>query len=351
MTKEWRMRIPARQEKRYALEEGGEFVVAAPVRRRVLRRAGRAAKKSVSVLLNGETGTGKSMLAKWIHKRSSRSGGPFIGASCAAIPETLIESELFGHERGAFTGAHQTRIGRFEAAQDGTLFLDEVGDAPLTVQIKLLRALQERAIERVGGDGQPIPVNIRLIAATNRDLRAGMKDGSFRNDLYYRLNTFEIEIPPLRERREDIPPLINAFAKKYADNGEPVQFSADAMAILLQYDYPGNVRELENAVERASVFAEDGPAQADSLPEDMTRSGDGAASHQPADRNEDSGAQMSLPDAVERLERTMIEQALRATRGVQSRAAKRLGITERGLRYKLKKYGFDSDGNSTDETS
>ncbi len=341
MTKERGMQILAAQKDRYDFEYGGEVVAEAPAMRQFLKRMERAAKTDAPILLRGETGAGKSMLAKWIHARSQRSGGPFIGMNCGAITETLIESELFGHERGAFTGAEKRRIGRFEAAQDGTLLLDEIGDAPLSVQVKLLRALQERAIERVGSDGQAIPVNARIIAATNQDLRAGIEKGSFRKDLYYRLCAVPIEIPPLRERREDIPPLISMFVKKHAQGGAPVQFSQNATDILLKYSYPGNVRELEHAIENASIFAEDGVAHVKDLPEDMTRSGGATAHPQQTEPNENGAAQMSMPEEVAQLERTRIEQALRAAKGVQSRAAVYLGISERILRHKLKKYRID----------
>ncbi len=341
------------QESQNASKNKDKFIAVAPPMLDVLRPLEHAAKMDVSIFLYGQTGTGKSMLAKWIHQKSHRSNCPFVAVSCAAIPETLIESQLFGHERGSFTGADQKRIGVFEAAQNGTLFLDEIGDASLDVQKKLLRALQERTIERIGGAGKPIPFGARIISATNKNLPAEIKKDAFREDLYQRLKEVVFEIPPLRKRRKDIPMLIEAFAEKYAEDGKPVQFSQEAMAILFMYEYPGNVRELKNAISNASVYAAGGVVHPEHLPKAMTPSGysDESAPPQSADRNEDSDAQMSLPDAMERLERMMIGRALRATGGVQSRAAERLGITERGLRYKLKKYKIGSDGNSTDETS
>ena len=293
------------------------------------------------------------MLAKWIHQKSHRSNCPYVAVSCAAIPESLIESQLFGHERGSFTGANQKRIGLFERAQNGTLFLDEIGDASPEVQKKLLRALQERTIERIGGAGKPIPISARIISATNKNLPEEIKKDAFREDLYQRLKAVAFRIPPLRKRRKDLPLLIEAFAEKYAEGGKPVQFSQEAMSILFMYEYPGNVRELKNAISNASIYAAGGVVHPEHLPKEMTPSGysDGTPPSQSADRNEEGDAQVSLPDALERVERTMIVQALRAAKGVQSRAAKQLGITERGLRYKLKKYKIGFDGNSTDETS
>ncbi len=285
------------------------------------------------------------MLAKWIHQKSHRSNCPYVAVSCAAIPESLIESQLFGHERGSFTGANQKRIGLFEAAQNGTLFLDEIGDASPEVQKKLLRALQERTIERIGGVGKPIPISARIISATNKNLPEEIKNNAFREDLYHRLKAVAFKIPPLRKRRRDLPLLIKAFAEKYAEGGKPVQFSQEALKILFMYEYPGNVRDLENAIICASTFAADGVVRPEHLPEEMRQSGDGGSGEtappQSADRSEEGDAQMSLPDAIKRLERMMIERELRAAKGVQSRAAARLGITERMLQYKVKKHEID----------
>ncbi len=333
----------SKQETQNASKDKDKFIAVSRPMLDVLRPLERAAKRDVSIFLYGQTGTGKSMLAKWIHQKSHRSNCPFVAVSCAAIPESLIESQLFGHERSSFTGADQKRIGLFEAAQNGTLFLDEIGDASPEVQKKLLRALQERTIERIGGAGKPIPFGARIISATNKDVPEEIKTGAFREDLYQRLKEVVFEIPPLRKRRKDIPLLIEAFAEKYAEDGKPVQFSQEAMAILFMYEYPGNVRELENAVKRAPIYAGDGVVHPKHLPKAMTPSGysDESLPSQSADRSEEGAAPISLPDAMERLERTMIVQALRAAKGVLFRAAIRLGISERGLRHKLKKHEID----------
>ena len=333
----------SKQETQNASKDKDKFIAVSRPMLDVLRPLERAAKRDVSIFLYGQTGTGKSMLAKWIHQKSHRSNCPFVAVSCAAIPESLIESQLFGHERSSFTGADQKRIGLFEAAQNGTLFLDEIGDASPEVQKKLLRALQERTIERIGGAGKPIPFGARIISATNKDVPEEIKTGAFREDLYQRLKEVVFEIPPMRKRRKDIPLLIEAFAEKYAEDGKPVQFSQEAMTILFTYEYPGNVRELENAVKRAPIYAGDGVVHPKHLPKAMTPSGysDESPPPQSADQNEEGAAPISLPDALERLERTMIVQALRAAKGVLFRAAIRLGISERGLRHKLKKHEID----------
>jgi DNA-binding NtrC family response regulator len=293
----------------------------------------RVAGSDATVLIQGESGTGKELLAKAIHYASPRASGPLVKVNCAALPESLLESELFGHEKGAFTGALASRQGRFELAHGGTLFLDEVGDLPLHLQVKLLRVLQEREFERVGSS-RPIAVDVRLIAATHRDLAAGVKAGQFRDDLYYRLNVVTIVVPPLRERREDIPPLIDHFVRKFAEaNRKPIAgLTPAARDLLLRYDYPGNVRELENLIERAVVLTRDdviGPADLPLTLQDAT-----------TEVAEPAG----LTAAVEALERRLIREALAGAAGVQTRAAEALGISERVLRYKLKKYGLAGPG-------
>jgi transcriptional regulator with GAF, ATPase, and Fis domain len=234
-----------------------EVVGASPALRAVLSRVSKVAPTDSTVLLTGETGTGKELIARAIHKRSRRSSRAFASVSCAAIPASLIASELFGHEKGAFTGAIQRRLGRFELAEEGTLFLDEVGELPAETQITLLRVLQERQFERVGGN-QPIQTNVRVIAATNRDLEAAIAAGTFRSDLFYRLNVFPIEIPPLRERKEDIPLLvayfIDHFARKAAKSFRGI--NKKTLNLLLSYPWPGNIRELQNVVERSVVVCE-----------------------------------------------------------------------------------------------
>ena len=293
----------------------------------------RVAPSEATVLIRGESGTGKELIAKAIHFASPRSSGPLVKVNCAALPETLLESELFGHEKGAFTGALATRRGRFEVASGGTLFLDEIGDLPTHLQAKLLRVLQEREFERVGSS-LPISVDVRILAATHRDLERLLKAGQFRDDLYYRLNVVTIVLPPLRERRQDLPlfmdHLLRAFAEK---NGKKIRgFTSEAREALLRYDYPGNVRELENIIERASVITRGDVIGRADLPISIQEP-----------EVEESSSKTDLPVVVERLERRMIREALDRSGGVQTRAAEQLGITERALRYKLKKYGFQGE--------
>jgi len=294
----------------------------------------RVAPSEASVLIRGESGTGKELIAKAIHFASPRAAGPLIRINCAALPETLLESELFGHEKGAFTGALATRKGRFELADEGTLFLDEIGDLPLHLQAKLLRVLQEREFERVGSS-QSIRVNVRILSATHRDLEALLKAGQFREDLYYRLNVVTILLSPLRERRQDLPLLIDHFLRVFAEkNGKRIRgFTHEARETLLRYDYPGNVRELENLVERAVVLTRDEVISKDDLPLMV----------QPPEKGAEEEGGSSLTAAVEGMERQMIREALARSGGVQTRAAEMLGISERALRYKLKKYGLTGD--------
>ena len=289
----------------------------------------RVAASDATVLIRGESGTGKELIAKAIHYASRRAEGPLVRINCAALPEGLLESELFGHEKGAFTGAHAMRRGRFELAHGGSLFLDEIGDLPPHLQVKLLRVLQEREIERVGSS-HPIQVDVRLLAATHCDLEALLKEGRFRDDLYYRLNVVTISVPPLRERREDIPLLLDHFLSRFArENGKTIRgLTREARETLLRYDYPGNVRELENVVERAVVLTRDEVIGLADLP---------LAVREP---EPDTGEAAGLPAAVEGLERRMIREALARADGIQTRAAELLGISERVLRYKLRKYGL-----------
>ncbi len=298
----------------------------------VLDLVRRVAPSDATVLLRGESGTGKELIAKAIHYASSRRTGPLVKVNCAALPETLLESELFGHEKGAFTGAFATRKGRFEIANKGTLFLDEIGDLPAHLQAKLLRVLQEREFERVGSN-QAITTDVRIITATNQNLDQLMRQGGFREDLYYRLNVVTIILPPLRDRRQDLPPLIDHFLRKFSDkNGKTIQgFSREARDALLRYDYPGNVRELENLVERATVLTRDDVIGIGELPLTIKEARAGA------------GDQTNLSAAVEGMERRMIVEALDGAGGVQTKAAENLGISERALRYKLRKYGLRDD--------
>ena len=299
----------------------------------VLSLVRRVAASDATVLVRGESGTGKELIAKAIHHASRRAAAPLVRVNCAALPETLLESELFGHEKGAFTGAVASRKGRFELADGGSLFLDEIGDLPLHLQVKLLRVLQEREFERVGSS-RPIPADVRVLAATHRDLEALVRAGAFRDDLYYRINVVTIALPPLRERREDIPRLIDHFLAGFAaKNGKAIQgLTREARDALLRYDYPGNVRELENLIERAVVLTRDDVIGLADLPLSLREP-------EPAVAEE-----RGLPATVEGLERRMIRDALARAGGVQTAAAERLGISERVLRYKLRKYGLAGDG-------
>ncbi len=293
----------------------------------------RVASSEATVLIRGESGTGKELIAKAIHYASPRASGPLVKVNCAALPETLLESELFGHVKGAFTGALANRKGRFEVASGGTIFLDEIGDLPAHLQAKLLRVLQEREFERVGSS-QPIPVDVRILAATHRDLEGLLKSGQFRDDFYYRLNVVTIVLPPLRERRQDLPLLMDHMLRVFAEkNGKKIQgFTPEAREALLRYDYPGNIRELENIIERASVITRNDVIGRADLPISIQEP-----------EAEDNSNNTDLSVVVERLERRLIKEALARSGGVQTRAAEHLGITERNLRYKLKKYGFQGD--------
>jgi two-component system response regulator AtoC len=294
-----------------------------PAMKEILSLVRRIAPTPWTALIRGETGTGKELIARLIHLLSDRAGGPFIEVNCAAIPENLFESELFGHERGAFTGASAMRKGRFELASGGTLFLDEVGELPLNLQAKLLRALQEGHIVRVGGTGA-IAVDVRVLAATNRDLRQGVAQGTFREDLFYRLNVLDLELPPLRQRRQDIPALVEYFLTRY--QSRPVGFDPDTMALLVQYRFPGNVRELEHMIQRMVTLSR-GPRI---LPRDLPAE---VRFYQAADGGK-------LAERLDALERQMLVAALEQNDWVQTRAADSLGISERVLRYKMKKHGI-----------
>lgn len=304
--------------------------------REVLDAAWRVSQSKATVLLRGESGTGKELIARAIHYHSKRCDKSFISVNCAAIPDTLIESELFGHEKGAFTGATQTRLGRFELAHEGTLFLDEVGDIPMSTQVKLLRVLQEKRFERVGGT-KSVSVDVRIIAATNRDIEEAVRRGAFREDLYYRLNVVPIRIPPLRERKEDIPPLVGHFLQIYnEENGRDIKISNEALDTLLMYDWPGNVRELENCVERMIVMAKDEIIMAEDVPVNI----DVNLSLSVEPMRDRSGAK-SLDRTLEEIERERILEALRRCGFVQAKAARQLGITPRQIGYKIKKYKID----------
>jgi two-component system NtrC family response regulator len=298
----------------------------------VLSKVARVAPSEVSVLLLGESGTGKELVARAIHAASKRAQEPFVAVNAAALSATLLESELFGHERGAFTGAERARIGRIESAGGGTLFLDEIGDLPNEVQVKLLRVLQEKTVERVGSN-RALPVDVRVVAATHHDLLASVQEGAFREDLYYRLAVVSIDLPPLRSRRADVPLLVEHFLEKHSRTGEVAGkvFSREAMDLLVRYDFPGNVRELENVVQRSLVLARGDLITVDDLPPTVL-----GAAGEPG--TADIGSSALLPARIAALEQSAIEEALASEGGNQSRAAIRLGISERALRYKRAKY-------------
>jgi two-component system NtrC family response regulator len=309
-----------------------QIVYQSQVMNELINLAARVAGSNATILIEGESGTGKELVARLIHTISPRSKKHLITVNCAALPENLLESELFGHEKGAFTGADRMRIGRFEEADGGSLFLDEIGELSPSVQIKLLRFLQEREFQRVGGN-QTIRSDVRIISATNQNLKARVKKGAFREDLFYRLNVVAVAIPPLRERKEDVGPLIDHFLKHFAaENGKQIQgFNPEARDLLLKYNYPGNVRELENIVERAVVITRQSVISIDDLPFSTGSS---------RVDNHETWKQGTLKESLATLERQMIKNALGKASSNQTRAAELLGISERMLRYKLKKYGF-----------
>ncbi len=302
----------------------------------------RVAPTRTTVLITGESGTGKELVARAIHTNSDRDKHPFVPVNCGAIPEALIESELFGHVRGAFTGAVGDKKGLFTTAGGGTLFLDEIGELPMPMQVKLLRVLQERVLKPVGSVRE-IEVDIRVVAATNKDLKAMVSAGEFRDDLYYRLNVIQITLPALRERREDLPLLVQHFLEKYASDmrKDILGVERSAMDVLLSYPYDGNVRELENIIERAVTLETAEMITVDSLPYHMQKGGDLVQWANDLAIPEDG---LELDAIVENLERNLITKALRRTKGVRKEAAKLLGITFRSMRYRLDKYGIDADG-------
>jgi two-component system response regulator HydG len=320
----------------------GEIVGGSEPMRRVFGIVERVAPTDTSVAVYGESGTGKELVARAIHQRSRRAQGPFIKVNCGALVETLLESELFGHEKGAFTGAIKRKLGRFELADGGTLFLDEIGDVSPSMQTKLLRVLQERDFERVGGETS-IKVDVRVISATNKDLTREVAEGRFREDLYYRLQVVPIVIAPLRDRKSDIPLLVEHFIRRLAPKTNPAVTAIEdtAMARLLAYRWPGNVRELENVIEQALVFSDGDRIVADALPAAVR--GD-VATHdvhaQSADRLPLPAGTMALPDLLDDLERQLILKAYTQAKGVKTETARLLGIKTSALYYKLEKYGI-----------
>ncbi len=318
-------------EKRYTF---AELVGDAPVMRQIFNTLAKIAPTDSSVYVFGESGTGKELVARALHARSRRASGPFIKVNCGALTDTLLESELFGHEKGAFTGAIKRKLGRFELADGGTLFLDEIGDVTPAMQLKLLRALQEKEFERVGGE-HTLKVDVRVVSATNKDLKSEVAAGRFREDLYYRLHVVPITLPPLRERREDIPLLVAHFLTKLSsragDGNAQWTITDDALGRLMAYAWPGNVRELENIIEQSMVFADDQRITLAALP--ATLQGGGDTLDVPR-------GEMSLPEVLEDLEKQLILKAYEKAKGVKTETARLLGIKTSALYYKLEKYGI-----------
>jgi two-component system response regulator AtoC len=309
-----------------------------PAMQEVYKTVGKVAKADATVLITGESGTGKELVAEALHYNSNRRSGPIVKVSCAALPETLLEAELFGHEKGSFTGAMTQRRGRFEMADKGTIFLDEIGEMSLPMQTKLLRVLQERKIERVGSS-LPIKVDIRIICATNKDLQRQVEQQKFRDDLFYRLNVINIHMPPLRDRKEDIPALVEHFLAKhrYSATAQPAAISEEALKRLMEYEWPGNVRELENVVERAVVLSRGQIITSRELP---------FGDHEAGEHEDEGGDEVSVEKsyfkkAVAQFEKDMIMKALRDANGNRSKAAEMLGIYRRLLYAKIKEYGLE----------
>ena len=312
-----------------------------PKMQEVLSIVERVAPTNSTVLLGGESGVGKDLIARAMHQHSRRASGPFVKINCTAIPENLLESELFGYEKGAFTGATSSKPGKFELADKGTIFLDEIGDVPSATQVKLLRVLQEREFEHLGGT-KTLKVDVRLVAATNRDLRAALEQGTFREDLYYRLNVVPISIPPLREHKEDIPYLVDHFIERFArESGKQISgITPAALKLLVDFHWPGNVRELENIIERASAFAEGATLDVNDIRLDLSprlAGGDNGA----------TGAAVTFPPegmTLEQYEDDIIREALRRAGGNKSQAARLLGLSRNALRYRLSRMGMADEG-------
>lgn len=303
-----------------SIHQEHEIITEDPEMKRILTLAGNLAGSEITVLITGESGTGKELIARFIHRVSKRREGPFVAVNCAAIPDNLLESELFGYEKGAFTGATERKAGKFELASGGTILLDEIGEMPMTLQAKLLRVLQEREIDRIGGK-RPVPIDVRVIATTNRDLQKECLEGRFREDLYYRLNVFPIRIPPLRERKGDIPALALHFVKKFSSlSGKRIKGLTDqAIEILRERQWRGNVRELENVIQRATVIASG----------DMIR---------PEDLMFDNMDNPQVPGMIREMEKDLILRTLKEVQGNKTKAAKILGVSVRTIRNKLNEY-------------
>ena len=318
-----------------AIYSDSRIIGEAEAMQRIFTLVGKVARTDSTVHIFGESGTGKELVARSIHDNSPRCDGPFIKVNCSALAETLLESELFGHEKGSFTGAHKRKLGRFELAHTGTLFLDEIGDISQPTQLKLLRVLQERQLERVGGE-ETVSVDVRVVTATNKDLKQEVERGNFREDLFYRLHIIPVELPPLRDRKDDVPLLVEHFVDKLAKRtrSEVTGVAADAMASLRAYSWPGNVRELENVIEHAMVFAEGSLIRMGDLPPVVSGVQAGNTLNLP-------DGDQSLPEILEELEHQLILRAFRRAEGVKTETARLLGIKPSALYYKLDKYGVD----------
>ena len=313
-----------------------EIVWKGEAMRRVMAQLERVAASETRVCILGETGTGKELIARTIHERSARAAGPFVTLNCAAVPGELIESELFGHEKGSFTGASGRHVGKFEQADRGTIFLDEIGDMPLNMQAKLLRVLEEGEVERIGGD-KPIPVNVRVVVATHRNLEARVREERFRPDLFHRIYVFPLTLPPLRDRRDDIPALVQHFAEQVCEQNswKPVPFSSEAMETLQSYAWPGNVRELRNIVERLMLIASEGEVELSTVQMALPRNSAGGPAISP------SAGSGPLSDRVQSFEREVILDELKRTRHNMSLAAKNLGLERSHLYKKAEQLGID----------
>ncbi len=333
--------LRARVERDYGM---GQLIGAGSAMRRVFETIQKVAETDLTVLVRGESGTGKELVAQALHQHGSRRSRPFVAVNCAAISRELVESELFGHEKGAFTGADARRAGRFEAASGGTIFLDEIGDMPLETQAKVLRVLQERSFERVGGRA-PIEVDVRVVAATHRDLEADVRSGRFREDLYYRLKVVEIQVPPLRERPEDVPALVERFLENLGERlgRPPKEVSSEALACLCRHPWPGNVRELRNVVEQAAVLASGENIGAQDLHLDHAAAGAGPAPTSGLDALPFSDAKRR---AVEAFERVYLLRALHENDGNVSRTAAAVGMVRQSLQQKIRELGLRSDDGS-----
>jgi DNA-binding NtrC family response regulator len=318
----------------------GKYIFNSENMQQVLNLVSRAADSEANILITGESGTGKEVIANIIHHASSRKNNALVKVSLSALPPTLIEAELFGAVKGAYTGAGQTRHGKFEEAQEGTIFLDEIGELPPELQVKLLRVIQEREITKLGSN-TPVKIDIRLITATNRDLEQLVREKAFREDLFFRLNVINIQLPPLRERKEDIPLLVDLFIKKInrRESKQVQSISREALNLLMRYRYPGNLRELENIIERSVVLARDDVLTVKDLPVFLDRQGETAADYDDIVKD----ASLSLPERLAIIEKNIIRHTLRKHHHNQTRAAQELGISESGLRYKIQSLHIPKD--------